>query len=322
MTLSKSEMIQAMEASLVLGDIGKSEKAREVFKPYGAKAPDHDDFHEEVIQILQKEPNLCPTFDRLSPRAKELLCRTANLAHYGHITHLEGGPSMFSQLKQSKVAENFPSALEFALFVHTCDVAGALGHVNNQSSLVYTETSHLAMEGMKDACRLLKDETKTEFDAYNAYLTMRAHLLGLDPGDRTSRALTRMGAMLRLFTLEEGLILREAISKLDLETQALVVSQLDGKEFGRTPTYMPAYLVNLANNSKLGSSKEERLVSAVTLGLPFIARVLERHQQNQNADFNIPLNFNKAAGVAKTDPSQFMKDFVIDSEGNVCILAL
>jgi hypothetical protein len=80
--MSELEVIQAMEASLVLGDIGKSERAREVFKPYGAKAPDHDDFHEEVMQILQKHPELCPTFNRLSPAGKQLLSQTANLAHY------------------------------------------------------------------------------------------------------------------------------------------------------------------------------------------------------------------------------------------------
>ena len=38
--MSELEMIQTMEASLVLGDIGKSAKAREVFQPYGASAPD------------------------------------------------------------------------------------------------------------------------------------------------------------------------------------------------------------------------------------------------------------------------------------------
>lgn len=86
--MSEREMIEAMEAALVLGDIGKSEKARALFKPYGAAAPDHDDFHGEVMGILQKNGSLCPTFARLSPPSKQLLSETANLAHYGHITHL------------------------------------------------------------------------------------------------------------------------------------------------------------------------------------------------------------------------------------------
>lgn len=326
--MSELEMAQAMEAALVLGDIGKSEKAREVFKAYGAKAPDHDDFHEEVIQILQKHPELCPTFNLLPQASKQLLTQTANLAHYGHITHIEGGPGMFSKLSRSGIASNFPIFLSFDFFVHTCDVAGALGHVNNQSSLVYTEPSHLAMQGVLESCRVLATPNKTEMDAYNAYLAIRANWLGLNVQDRTDRALTRMGAMLRLFTPEEGAILKKAVLKLSPSMRSQIVEQLDigdGKELDRTPTYMPAVLVNLANNSQLGTSKEERLSQAVILGLPFIARVLASHKEHLacfEADPAIPLCFNGAAGVAKTNPSALNGEYRIDSEGNVCVSEL
>jgi hypothetical protein len=322
--MSELEMIQAMEASLVLGDIGKSEKARDIFRPYGANAPDHDDFHGEVMQILQKHPKLCPTFDRLTPSTKKLLSQTANLAHYGHMTHIEGGPGMFSKLREGGVAGSSPVALSFDFFVHTCDVAGALGHVNNRSSLVYTEPSHLAMQGVANACKVLADSQKTEMDAYNAYLAIRANWLGLNVQDRTDRALTRMGAMLRLFTHEDGLILKQAVLKLEPETRAKIIAQLDiqeGEELRRTPTYMPAVLVNLANNPQLGASREERISQAVVLGLPFLSRVLEAHKQalaENRANSDIPLNFNKAAGVAKQSPTALLKGFNIDSEGNVC----
>jgi len=322
--MSELEITQAMEAALVLGDIGKSEKARDIFKPYGAKAPDHDDFHGEVMEILEHHPKLCPTFDRLTPAAKKLLGQTANLAHYGHVTHIEGGPGMFSKLKQSGLPAASSVALAFDLFVHTCDVAGALGHVNNQSSLVYAESSHQAMQAVAKACAVLTDSQKTEMDAYNTYLRFRADCLGLNAEDRTDRALTRMGAMLRLFTPEDGLILKQSVLKLNPEQQAKIIEQLDtemGQDFARTPTYMPAVLVNLSNNPQLGSSREERLSQAVVLGLPFLSRVLEKHKQTiaeNKANPNIPLNFNKAAGVAKVSPDMLLKDFYIDSEGNVC----
>ena len=318
--LSKEGMVQAMEASLVLGDMGKSEKARELFKPYGVHSPDHDDFHGEALQILKEHPELCPTFEQLSPAAQKLLIESANLAHYGHITHLEGGPQMFSRLKQSGPSS---TALAFDLFVHTCDVAGALGHVDNQSSLVYTEQTHLAMQGMAEACRILSDPQKGEKDAYNAYLSLRASWLGLSPECRVDRALTRVGAMLRLFTPEEGRLIKDAIRKLNTETRDRIISQLDiedGKEFGRTPTYMPAVLVNLANNPQLGATKGERISQAVTLGLPFISRVLEKQREllaQKKADPNVPLNFNLAAGVAKNNPAALAHEFTIDSEGNI-----
>jgi hypothetical protein len=161
--MSEWEIIQALEASLVFGDIGKSGKAREIFNPYGAKAPDHDDFHEEAMQILERYPNLCPTFDKLTPLAKKLLIQTANLAHYGHVTHLEGGRGMFSKLKQSYLLASTPIAFTFDFFVHTCDVAGALGHIHNRSSLVYTESSHQAMQAVMVACKILADSKKQKW---------------------------------------------------------------------------------------------------------------------------------------------------------------
>ncbi len=317
--LSEIEMRQAMEAALVLGDMGKSEKAREIFKPYGATAPDHDDFHGEAMKILVDHPELCPTFAKLPAAARKLLSETANLAHYGHMTHIEGGPNMFTKLKQSGVAAS-PTALSFDWFIHLCDVAGALGHVNKHSSLVYTEQAHQAMQGVAEACKVLADPAKTEQDAYDHYLNLRAGWLGLDGTERIDRALTRMGAMLRLFKPEEGRLLKEAVLKLGNEEREKIIAQLDSPENGRTPTYMPAVLVNLANNPKLGSTKEEKLEQAVIKGLPFLSRVLEQHKQmlaNGKANPQIPLNFNKAAGIAKTDAEQLNQDWEIDPEGNV-----
>ncbi|MCY3974687.1 MAG: hypothetical protein OXF02_03990 [Simkaniaceae bacterium] len=321
--MSESEMMRAMEAALVLGDIGKSARARELFKAYGAQAPDHDDFYGEVVRILQKKPDLCPTFGSLTSGAQKLITRAAHLVHYGHITHMEGGPDMFSELRKSGVAVDFPLILTFSYFIHICDVAGASGHVNRQSSLAYTEPSHLAIRGVLESCGVLANPDKTEKDAYDAYLAVRASWLGFGTRDRTDRVLTRMGAMLRLFTPEEGAVLRAAVATLSPGVQSRIIEQLDvggGEEPVRTPTYMPAMLINLANNPRLGVSREERLSRAVILGFPFIARVLRSHRERLarlEADPATPLCFNGVAGVAKTDPDALGGEYRIDPEGNV-----
>ena len=319
--MSELEITQAIEAALVLGDIGKSARARAIFQPYGANAPDHDDFYEEVMQILKDHPYLSPTFDRLPPAAKKLLQSTANFIHYGHVTHLEGGPSMFSKLKQSGLSVTCPDAVRFDVFVHTCDVSGAAGHVNNKSSVVWTESVHRAMQAVADACDVLTDPQKSEKDAYNFYLATRAQWLGLNPQDRTDRLLTRVGAMLRLVTPEDGRLLKQSFQKLTPDSQAKIIEQLDGEEFSRTPTYMPAVLANLSNHPQLGASREDRIEQAVILGLPFLSRVLAEHKQllaDKKANPDIPLNFNQAAGVAKQSPHALQKGFYIDAEGNVC----
>jgi hypothetical protein len=321
--MSRQQIAQAMETALVLGDIGKSEKARELFKPYDVKAPDHDDFYGEAMQIIEKYPAFCPSFACLSSSSKELLVEIANLAHYGHITHLEGGPGMFRGLKESAIPHKDPVALSFDLFVHTCDVAGALGHVNNQSSLVYTESTHRAMQAMGDAVKVLSDPQKSEWDAYNTYLQVRASWLGLNSEDTSDRVLARIGAMLRLYTPEEGTVLKKAMFRLDVNTRERISEQLDVQQkpqVGRTPTYMPTVLLNLSNNVQLGNSKEDRLLNAIKIGLPFVARVLEKYQEmlmKHEIDSNIPLNFNQMAGIAKVTPDLLSKEFYIDKEGSV-----
>jgi hypothetical protein len=69
--LSEEQMLQAMETALVLGDMGKSEKAREIFKPYGILIPDHDDFYGEAMLVIENQPQLSPSFHKLPPSAKK-----------------------------------------------------------------------------------------------------------------------------------------------------------------------------------------------------------------------------------------------------------
>ncbi len=322
--LSEKEMRASMEVALVLGDMGKSKTARDLFEKYGARAPDHDDFYGEALKILEEQPQLCPSFAKLSAASKKLLCRVANLAHFGHITHLEGGKAMYKKLKESEIAIKDKMALSFDLFVHTADVAGALGHVNKDSSIVYNEQTHLAMKEMGESIYTLSDPDKTEIDAFNTYLSKRAEWLGLDSENKTHRVLTRIGAMLRLFSKEEGEVLKRAVSHLKEEERAKIINHLDVQESsfeGRTPTYIPAVLVNLMGNKDLGSSKDERLEKAIFLGLPFISRVLDKHSEllsQLKFDPQIPLNFNQIAGVAKKDPSDIeLCLFDIDDQGAV-----
>lgn len=321
--LSELQMAQVMETALILSDMGKSEYAREIFKSLGACAPDHDDFYGEVMENIEKRPELSPSFTRLPTPAKQLLIKIANLAHYGHVTHLEGGASMFSKLKQSNLASTDPVALSFDFFAHLCDVAGALGHVNNQASLMYTELTHRALQATEEAIKTFADPAKTEEDAYNTYLATRASWLGLNPENRSEHMLARIGAMLRLFTPQEGSILKQALSQLDENTRNKIIDQLDIQKDDpliRTPTYMPTVLNNLSNNLQLGATKEARLSKAVTLGLPMIAKVLEKEREllrKKEVDATIPLNFNSVAGIAKISPDLLTQEFSIDKDGKV-----
>jgi len=88
------------------------------------------------MNFLHEHPDiltLLPSFARLSPAARELI----------YPLKLDSKDiwlilKMYACLKQSHLALDHPFALRFGRFIHKCDVAGALGHKNDLSSLVYT----------------------------------------------------------------------------------------------------------------------------------------------------------------------------------------
>ena len=296
----------ALKAALIFGDMGKTEHIRELTKKSGHYVPD---FNELWGIIMRECPDILPTYKTLSAKTQKLLQKSAYIAHFGHITHIEGGPQMFTRLKQSNMAKDDPVALDLAFFIQVCDVSGALGHVSHNSSLVYTQQVHDTMMAIKHASEQLKD--KDETGALNYYITQRAQWLGLDAENKTEKVLTRVGAMLRLYMKEEGQQLRAAFAQLSKADQELVVEQLSGEVAAKdvkTPTYVPALLVNLANSASLDQ--------AVTIGLPFVAQVLKEKRNSGNN----PLCFNAAAGVARDNFAQLKaRKFTIDDENNVIV---
>ncbi len=307
--LSCNQMAQTLETALILADMGKSPKARAKFESYGATAPDHDDFYGQAVVAMLKNPELSPSFNRLPITAQELLAEVAALIHYGHVTHCEGGAEMFARIKKSAIASRNPLAMRFDSFVHLCDVAGAAGHVNKKSSVMCTQDTYRALKATYDACLILSDSTKEEFDAYKAYVAVRASWLSFNPQDPTDFMLTRFGSMLRLFTPQEGESLKKAFFKLDEQQRAHVLKEFGMQKYERrTPTYMPAVLLNLYNFDPK-ASLDAKMELAVT-ALPFLANVL----QSQKPGAQAPLNFNKVAGAVKEDPDLVKYgDFEIDA---------
>ena len=332
--LSKRQMAMVMETALVLGDMGKSETARVLFAPYGVRASDHDDFYAEAMQVLKDQPQLCPSFDKLPLEGKRLLINIATKMHYSHITHLKGGLSMFTPMKDKKLSKG-GLPLEFDLFIHACDVAGSLGHINNQTSMVYTQNTHLAMESMREAIKMFlrlgnsePDAAKRSLRAYNAYLKERASFLALNDSNKFDRVLTRIGAMLHLFTPNDGMILKKTMNKLSIDIQKKIVKYLDVTQEDSltlpTPTYMTAVLVSLFDNPKLGLSRDQRLSEAIRIGLPLIADILEKHQfmvSRGQISADIPLCFDQIADVAKQYPQLLDAPVSIDMEGNVFLIS-
>jgi hypothetical protein len=320
----QQEGVKAVEVELILGDMGKTTKARELAKAFSVEEKDHDIF---LSECLKKCPKIFPTFQKISKTMQADLIESGGLVHFGHVTHLEGGPEILNKLKGSGLVANNPKAFDLQVLTYMMDVSGARAHESNLGSKSFTNKTFLAINGMKDALHKLAERSPEE--ALTSYVGFRAGLLGLDPQKKEDRVLGRMGAMMRLFTPEEGQALTAAYHLLGKEQKKVVEQEFDPlrtrKE--RTPTYIPAVFVNFIDSAmKQGITKEEAIQACIKEGVVSIASFLQKYREgkaNQPYRPQMTLNFNKSAGQVKNNINIFRNhDFSIDKDWNVTLIEL
>lgn len=319
--IKERELIHLFEFAIIFNEVFKSGILQKKLEELGLKSKEYKDVVLEAIQHIEQ---LFPSYQYLSTYQQELFSQIILTINFDQIIRLEGGPEMFSSLKQSAIIDKNPLSFEMGFFIYSCGVAGTLGHVNQRSSLMYTEDLHKCLMAVRSACYLLKDQT--ELAAYNYYLSMRATWLGLDAGSPLHRVLTRIGAMLMLYKPEEGKILKESLLKLAAEDLALVVEEFNAnrKEMRYCiSTCLPSVLINLANNAMLGDVQRERLEQTIRIGLPFLAKVLKFQKDaahRHEIEGGLPLNFDQIAKVAEDSPEHLKeRSFQVDEEGNVTL---
>lgn len=316
--LSQKEMLDLMTAELVLGNMGKSKKARELFAPYGVDHEDHDKWYQQMIEVLEKNPRLSPTYNKLSPKARELL-KEEYYCHLGHASHLEGGAhSMFGSIVRSKILQKNPDKFLLHLICHLADVAAAAGQVNPQSSLVMTQQTYFVLNAVKKALLSVRgkdhlSEQDQEILIYNKLLSIRAENLGLNPTSREGKVLTIMGSMMRLFGQENGKLLQYAFSQLTAAKREALLEAIEQRDsFLETPTYLPALLSNAYANPLLGDSPKRRMFSVFFLISEILPRVFSEYDQSRT------LNFNALAGIAKSNhPFSLLKQMSIEEDGMI-----
>lgn len=317
------DQLKALEINLLLGDLGKTQEARKHAARFNISEPDHDLF---LDQCLTHCSQIFPTFPHLSNDTQKKIREVTGLVHFGHLTHVEGGPEMLTKLKQSGILKEDPKGFDFETLTHICDVSAARGQEDNRGSKVMTENVFRALEAVKDMFHVLSAHTET--DALKHYLKTRAEWLGFIGKDE-ELLLARLGSEMRLFFPEEGKALKLAYEDLPQEQKKLLHQELDPFTVrkDRTPTYVPAFLVNfLSTCSKQGLSKEESVGRCMREGVTFIGHVLHQYRQghaNQPYNPELTLNFNKAAGQARENTTLLKSaTFAINPEGSVEIKSM
>jgi hypothetical protein len=319
--MSKDQALLTMETYLIIADACKTPHAQKKAREYRVYVSDTKDFFQKTVDVC---PQIYPSLKRLSYPCLELIKRTANPLHMGHLRHLEGHPGMLRRLIESKLLHQHPADFEFFYLVDLCDTAAFFGQASIRGSLFLDESMYQINVSVKQAA--LNTLQMDEFEAYRLHLEERAKSLGFGIETKEDRTLTRIGAMLRLHSPQDGKMLKRAFQKLDLYNQALLLSQLDIRTFDplkRSPHYIPAVLNNMLNNPKLGQNFQERLDKVFILALPFIAQVMQEHRKEltlRQADRSLPLNFNLVAKKVASNPYLLNHVIFKINENNVVIV--
>ncbi len=313
------QQLQLLEINLILGDMGKTKTAHEKALKYGITEADHDLFLDEC---LEKCPEIFITFQSLTPEQQKKIKKAKGFVHLGHVTHVEGGPEILTQLKKSGILEDNPQDFDFEMLTHICDVSAARGHENNASSKVMTENVLKTLFAVKEALHYLANHT--EHEALKKYLATRAEWLRLDKDSNIAYLLARVSAMMRLYTKEDGTALQHAFKRLNPSQKALIASEYDPLIYRkeRTPTYVPAVLVNLMGTyTKQKLSRKMAIHKSLENGLTLISHILHDYRNNRANhpyDPHLTLSFNKAAGQLRDTPALAENaTFTIDAQGNV-----
>lgn len=243
-----------MRYIMLIHDLGKNQTlASAVMGEDAADSVDHD----EVLRCLlrsdyaAKRAKLLPTFSQLSEADQTIIRDVINTElNLGQFIQAEAPPAALASFTESV------EPVRSLYIMHTLfDIAGALGHVNAESSLLLTSPLYNQMAA---ACDVLTDSTiPTDNARYSHYLAKRAQRFGFDNdaieqliNSQAHTHTVRLACMLRYDTPEEYQQLTNALDTLPGPVQAILTQELsnDGIHQRATlPYYGPALLKGLEN---------------------------------------------------------------------------
>ena len=314
-SVNTPELFKVIEASLVYSDLGKSQEIKNLGIKEGLIIDDHDDFMEALYgsnaTIREK---IIPSFESLPQNVKQHIVElnTSVPIHWGYFLQLEGGQHMFAKLLNSDKIT--PELLKQNFLINICDIAGALAHVTPLGSLTFNEDVWSAFQMVLETI----EQFLTHRNPAKAYLELmhkKANYLGYpldNDEDEKLAILTRIGFFLRLYTREDGALLKKYSDIIFSATEWSLVKKCFGINSGinvwkHHPTYMPAVLLNLFNSTFDISDKHKRALN----GFVVLAKIIDEYQKTEYNNSEDPLCFNKLAAQAKVNPELFEETFEV-----------
>ena len=294
--LNTGEMRSLVELAIILSEIGNTETARNKGWVYGIVADRSADFIEKAMRL---HPEIFPSFSKLNRRQQALLQDLLTFVRFDEITELKGVKEAFERIKKERRDKEHIEFLDLALFLYSCRLGGAHGDECCYSSPLFTRFAVKNITYLLKALLLLNEKSAEE--AFRYYLAARADWLGLDSGSALSRVLTKIGAMMHLYTPAEGKVVKEAFLRLEPEAITTIVHEFDdfdSKEAICNSEHLATFLQNLRANGELGNSEREQISNSISFGLPFIVEALAISKETPN---DLPLDFTTVSHFAAKD---------------------
>lgn len=259
-SLDTSEKFETMQYVMVIHDVGKSGRVLDQLS-VDPKSVDHD---EVLIDLLndssytEQRQNLLPTFYKLSVENQKVVTDVLSTRlNYGQFLQAEAPAAALNG-----VPEDLDETTRSMYVMHAMlDIAGVVGHVNPNGSLILTSPTYMSM--VSAGAALSSTELDGATERYDAYLGYRAEQFGVDTKSpdtleaMEAKAKVRLGCMLRYASPEQFGSLNDNFKALPLPVKAILTSELnkDGVNDRATlPYYGPALLKSLMDTEDMGAS--------------------------------------------------------------------
>lgn len=318
----------------------------------GKWSEDSVEFFADAFKDIEKAKQMFPLVNKLFEKYKNpadqkriqayLQTAFSHATHYRHMLYTEGSSKMFRQfLTDFKAGKITRDTFNFLISYWTINIAGFRAQMDKlvKGSSYLTANTFKGMRALeKQLERVFTEPDVTEAQILEAYLDERAAFLQLDAleergevlkgvtfAPEEKRFLAHVGAMMRLYTPEEGGVLALGYKRIPDAYKANYAKLYFNYDLA-TPTYGPAVFQNGINyredvyNAMIvpGVTHEnytkdvvghatytKRLlaIADITVGfLPLYLDVVQRHQDDyqekvakNETPSSLPLNFNAIA---------------------------
>lgn len=268
--IKDEEAVDAMITYMVINDLTKIKSIiNKIEEEYNIVDIDHDKL---LIKALNENPEISPSFNRLSDKYKNLILNWLKAEfNIGQFIQAENIPANLSKLEGID-----KDSLDFYLLHAICDIAWAAWQFVQNWSAVMTNSTYTWFKQWVQALEKLNNWA-SEIEVYDKYLELRADKLNLNINNKTEKAITRVCCMLRYFTPEKWEFVKNVFDNLPKNTKIILENELNknwiNDWFATLIYYSPALLGNLQTNME---NKEE----ALELWLLTLARIYQEARIN------------------------------------------